>query len=74
MADTVCAKRGKTFLPHFNCEEAALIASAGIEGHVLSSCILLLLVAVAVAAVTDNIKPQNKKNTYHELRRFLAKE
>ena len=39
------------FALFFNCEEAAVVASTYIEGHALTSCILLLSVAVAVAAV-----------------------
>ena len=55
--------RKKILALFFNCEETALIASTCVEGHALTSCILLLLVAVAVAvaAVTAISHPWRPK-------------
>ena len=73
-------KREKILALFFNCEEAALVAPTCIEGHALTSGILLLSVAVFAVTATsplaskkDTIKPQNKKNTHRKMRRLLAR-
>ena len=58
-----CLGIGDNFLAlFFNCEETTLVASTCIEGHALTSCILLLLVAVAVATVTATSPLASKKD------------
>ena len=60
----------KNFALFSNCEEAVLVASQYIEGHELTSCILLLSLAVATVTATSPLA--SKKDTTHKTRKTLT--
>ena len=64
--------RGKKFPYFFNCEEAALVTSTCIKGHVLT--ILLLSMAVAMAAITATSPSWHPRKAIlnHETRKTLT--